>query len=62
VQLEIPDWEAHADVQPELGRKTRRETLDWLEKEGIRVAAGHFPSPGFGRIVRGKGRRYWQSL
>jgi glyoxylase-like metal-dependent hydrolase (beta-lactamase superfamily II) len=62
VQLEIPDWEAHADVQPELGRKTRRETVEWLEKEGIKVAAGHFPAPGFGRIVRGKGRRYWQAL
>jgi len=62
VQLEIPDWVAHADVQPELGKKTRVETLAWLEKEGIPVAAGHFPAPGFGRVVRGKTKRYWQPL
>jgi len=26
------------------------------------VAAGHFLAPGFGKIVRLQGRRYWQVL
>jgi len=26
------------------------------------VAAGHFEAPGFGRIVRLDGRRYWRGL
>jgi hypothetical protein len=26
------------------------------------VAAGHFPAPGFGKIVRLEGRRYWKGF
>ena len=26
------------------------------------AAAVHFPAPGFGRVVRGEARRYWQAL
>ena len=62
MQLHVPEWVAQADVQPELGKRTRVETLDWLEKEGLVVAAGHFPAPGFGRVVKGEARRYWQPL
>lgn len=62
MQLHVPEWVAQADVQPELGMRTRVETLDWLEKEGLVVAAGHFPAPGFGRVVKGEARRYWQPL
>ena len=38
--------------------------LDWLEADRIALVAGHFPAPGFGRIVRGPddGRRYWRAL
>jgi hypothetical protein len=32
------------------------------EREEILVAAGHFEAPGFGRIVRLDGRRYWRGL
>ena len=62
MQLHVPEWVAQADVQPELGMRTRVETLDWLEKEGLVVAAGHFPAPGFGWVVKGEARRYWQPL
>ena len=30
--------------------------------ENITVAAGHFPAPGFGRILRLQDRRYWQGF
>ncbi len=62
MQLHVPDWVAQADVQPELAKKTRAETLDWLEREGLLVASGHFPAPGFGRVIRGEARRYWKPL
>ena len=35
---------------------------NFLEREGIPIAAVHLASPGFGRIVRTEGRRYWQAI
>ncbi|MGH7308665.1 MAG: MBL fold metallo-hydrolase, partial [Candidatus Rokuibacteriota bacterium] len=62
VQVLEPDWVSRADMDPELTRQTRRALLDRLEREEIIVAAGHFHAPGFGKIVRLQGRRYWQGL
>jgi glyoxylase-like metal-dependent hydrolase (beta-lactamase superfamily II) len=62
VQLQEPDWVSRADMDPELTRQTRRALLDRLEREDIIVAAGHFQAPGFGKIVRLQGRRYWKGL
>jgi glyoxylase-like metal-dependent hydrolase (beta-lactamase superfamily II) len=62
VQLQEPDWVSRADMDPDLTRQTRKALLDRLEREQIVVAAGHFPAPGFGRIVRLEGRRYWRGL
>ena len=62
VQLQETDWVSRADMDPELTRQTRRALVDRIEREQILVAAGHFPAPGFGRIVRLDGRRYWQGL
>ena len=62
VQLQEPDWVSRADMDPEVTRQTRRALLDRLEREDIIVAAGHFQAPGFGKIVRLQGRRYWQGL
>ena len=62
VQLQEPDWVSRADMDPDLTRQTRRTLLDRVEREEIVVAAGHFEAPGFGRIVRLEGRRYWRGL
>ena len=62
LQIQVPQWNTKADVLPQLGIKTRRETLKKLQEQGIIVAAGHFPAPGFGRIIAGETRRYWQPL
>jgi glyoxylase-like metal-dependent hydrolase (beta-lactamase superfamily II) len=62
VQVLEPDWVSRADMDPDLTRHTRRALLDRLEREEIIVAAGHFQAPGFGKIVRLHGRRYWQGL
>ncbi|GIX47795.1 MAG: MBL fold metallo-hydrolase [Candidatus Tectimicrobiota bacterium] len=61
-QVQEPDWASRADIDPDLARETRRALLERLEREGTLVAAGHFPPPGFGRIVRLANRRYWQGL
>ena len=31
-----------------------------MTEKGSLVNAGHFPEPGFGRLVRSGGRRRWQ--
>jgi glyoxylase-like metal-dependent hydrolase (beta-lactamase superfamily II) len=62
VQLDQTDWVSRADMDPEITRQTRRVLFDRLEREQILVAAGHFEAPGFGRIVRLEGRRYWKGL
>ena len=62
VQIENPDWVSRADIDPAQTRITRRELMDRLEREGIPVAAVHLAAPGFGKIVRAQGRRFWQAL
>ena len=62
LQIQVPHWNTKADVLPNLGIKTRTETLNMLAEQGIIVAAGHFPAPGFGHIIHGQTRRYWQPL
>ncbi len=62
VQLQETDWVSRADMDPEITRQTRRVLFERLEREQILVAAGHFEAPGFGRVVRLDGRRYWQGL
>jgi len=62
VQLHETDWVSRADMDPELTRHTRRVLMERLEREEIIVAAGHFKAPGFGKVIRLQGRRYWQVL
>lgn len=62
VQIENTDWVSRADIDPEQTRITRRGMMNRLEQEGIPVAAVHLAAPGFGRIVRTEGRRYWQAI
>ena len=62
VQVLEPDWVSRADMDPDLTRQTRKALLERLEREQILVAAGHFEAPGYGRIVRLEGRRYWKGL
>ncbi len=62
VQVHETDWVSRADIDPEQTRITRRTLVERLEREGTTVAAVHLPAPGFGKIVRLEGRRYWQAL
>ncbi len=59
-----PDWLRHPAFEHDsvVASQTRRAVLDRIEAEGMTIAAGHMPEPGFGRIVRLEGRRWWQPL
>jgi len=61
-QVQETHWVSRADMDPEQTRITRRALMEQLEQSDILGIIGHFPAPGFGKIVRGEGRRYWQAL
>ncbi len=61
-QVTENDWHFAFELDQPQANRTRREFFDRLEQEGLTVAACHFPAPGFGRIVRIEGRRYWQGF
>jgi glyoxylase-like metal-dependent hydrolase (beta-lactamase superfamily II) len=55
-------WIAAVDELPRLSRRTKRALAQRLVDEQILVAAGHFSSGSFGRLVLADGRRTWQPL
>jgi len=59
LQLDEPDFYAMSDVDPALAKRTR-EAL-WRELEGTPalVGAAHFPGLEFGRVLRGRGKRWF---
>ena len=61
-QAHRTDWNPGFDIDGETSQKTRHAMLDQLETEGIFVASGHFPAPGFGKFVRDAGRRIWEGV
>jgi hypothetical protein len=46
----------------EVAADTRRDLLERLEAEDMPFASSHLPVPGFGKVIRLEGRRYWQAL
>ena len=63
VQVQESSWCASVDIDKEQSTESRKKILAKAELEGYLVAAGHFhPDRHFGRIIRIKGRRYWQVL
>ncbi len=55
-------WSGIFDVDPVKAAETRSALMDRLADEGHLLVAGHFPFPGFGRVVRVDGKRYWRGL
>jgi hypothetical protein len=62
VQAHETDWNPEFDINQEQSRATSHTVFDRLEQEGLTIAAGHFPAPSFGKLVRVQGRRVWQAL
>ncbi|MSQ11459.1 MAG: MBL fold metallo-hydrolase [Dehalococcoidia bacterium] len=62
VQVAEPAWEGSADTDGAQAVQSRKAMLDWIEQKAAVMAAGHFPSPGYGRISRQGGKRSWQGV
>ena len=61
-QVQESDWSPRADADPVESSKVRLELIEQAERDGSLFVSGHFPAPGFGRLARQNGRRYWQPL
>ena len=61
-QVQETGWKVMADCDHDVARQTRESMMKMVEEKGLKMAAGHFPAPGFGEIVRLEGRRVWQVL
>jgi glyoxylase-like metal-dependent hydrolase (beta-lactamase superfamily II) len=59
-QVTEDDWNCYFDHDWPLSTETRRKMLDQVEAGGTPVVSCHFPAPGFGKVARQEGRRYWQ--
>ena len=59
-QVTEEDWNSRFDADWDTATATRRKMLDQVETDGTTVVSCHFPMPGFGRLVRSQGKRYWQ--
>jgi glyoxylase-like metal-dependent hydrolase (beta-lactamase superfamily II) len=55
-------WIASVDELPRTSRRTKRALAQRLIDEQLLVAAGHFASGGFGRLVMADGKRSWRTL
>ena len=55
-------WIAAVDELPRISRRTKRALTERLIEEQALVAAGHFASESFGRMVRAAGQWRWQPL
>lgn len=62
-QVTEPTWNIAFAMDKEATAYTREMFLEWVEVDGLMVAAGHIPGTGFGRVARDEdGRRTWLPL
>lgn len=59
-QVVEDNWNCIFDVDWPLTTETRRKMLDEAADNGTPLISCHFPLPGFGRIGRRDGKRYYQ--
>lgn len=62
VQLTETAWEMAFDMDKALAVESRARIAQRLDEEQSLAIGGHFPTPGFGRLLRLDGRRTWQAL
>ena len=49
-QLNEPEWSPRGDRDKKLSAITRQQLIKTIEQESASIVAGHFPSPGVGKI------------
>ncbi len=60
--LQETEWSFGFDGDPPTAIATRKRVVERLEQDGTITAFGHFPHPGFGRLVREGNRRVFKAL
>jgi glyoxylase-like metal-dependent hydrolase (beta-lactamase superfamily II) len=58
-QMMETSWSPIFDLNPVLAAESREKLMLRIERDQMRVIAGHFAHPGFGRLVRVDGKRTW---
>ena len=61
-QLTETEWCDSWTMEPRQAEETRRRFINRAATENATLIAGHFPPPGFGRLIRKDGQLYWQAL
>ena len=61
-QAQETQWSPSPDRDKELSAKSRAMVMDLIEREHALLASGHFPSPGFGNLVRVESKRLYIPL
>jgi glyoxylase-like metal-dependent hydrolase (beta-lactamase superfamily II) len=62
MQISEPGLPYEGDTDKPMGIAARNSILDMAERDGMLVLGSHLPRPGWGRLIRFEGRRYWQGL
>jgi len=62
VQLSEPEWNTAFDLNPAMAIASRKALIARAEAERALVIGGHYPRPGFGRLVWLGERRFWQAV
>lgn len=57
-----PDRHYSPDTDQAQARNTRHKLLDMAEGQDMVVLGSHMTRPGWGRLIRWQGRRYWRAL
>lgn len=61
-QVTETEWVFGFDADGQRAIATRKQLVDRIEAEGMKMVTCHFPQGGVGQIIRLEGRRYWQAL
>ena len=51
-----PDWDQN------MAKSTRKNIINLIEKDNSTIIGSHLSFPGWGKIIRWKGKRYWKAL
>ncbi len=60
MQITETDQPYSPDTDGPMGRATRKRVIDMAERGNMTMIASHLPRPGWGKLVRFQGRRYWK--
>ena len=61
-QVEQSSWSPSPDHDKKLSAETRSSLMNFIQEEKALIASGHFPKPGFGKIVKINSRQSYKPI